>query len=92
MNKIKPCVTVKMWTEKPYAAEAIMNSDSADAADYTATGWLVVGGLVSMLITNLVIKGGAGPFSGIVDMALKVFKPESTNANTQMEETPKNTA
>lgn len=74
MQKIEPSVSVDLWTSKPDAAEALMNSDSKDAADYTTAGWLVAGGIMMTLITNLAIKYGAGPFSGIVDMAMKAWK------------------
>ncbi len=71
---IRPDVTPQLWVEKPDAAEALMNSASEEAASWEGTGWLIAGGILSMLITNLVVRFGGGPFSGILDLALKVLK------------------
>ena len=74
MKTIKPSVSVELWLEKPDVAEDRMNSDSADAADYTAEGVMVVGVLFLSWVVDKVIKRSAGPFGGIIDMAMSAFK------------------
>ena len=75
-ESIKPDVTVQLWVEKPDAAEALMNSASQNASDYGAMGWWVGGGVLAALAMNLLVKFGAGPFGGVIDMVLQTFKKQ----------------
>jgi len=74
LKTIKPSFPVELWLEKPDVAEDRMNSDSADASSYATAGWLVTGGILATIAMNLAVKYGAGPFSGIINMAMTVFK------------------
>lgn len=76
MRSIKPGVTEEMWITQAEVAEHVMNSDSQEASDYTAAGLTAIGAMVMWALVNRVIKHGSGPFGGIVDMAMKVFKPD----------------
>lgn len=73
-EKIKPSVTVDLWTEKPDAAEALMNSDSQKASDWGNAGWWLGGSVLLTMLINQVIRRGAGPFGSLVDVVMQVFR------------------
>ena len=84
-ESIKPDVSVKLWLEKPDAAEALMNSSSDEATDYAAMGVWVSLSILATIIMNTLIKRAAGPHGGLLQLGFSIFKkliPGDTTDNT----------
>lgn len=73
LEKITPTIPSDMWIEQPAVANDRAQTTAQDAENYT-TELAVAGGLLATLVANVVVRSAAGPYAGLLDLALAIFK------------------
>ena len=95
-NTVEADITVDMWLEKPSVSADRMARSAEETSGYESAGWIATGGLVTALVASQLIKRAAGPYGGIIELGMSIFKkathmnqptPESENKDDKSKPT-----